>query len=133
VIVDSSPGWDPITVNVLFYVKEILIPVSLEVMSLQGLAEFSKSLSTIQRYRSQLGITYIVPTFADEKIESREEILVRLKELYGEYLCKPIRYCPDLAEAPAYGRTIYEYAPDSVGSLDYKTLVRKVTEGAALI
>jgi len=35
IIIDTSPGWDPLTVNVLFYVKEILIPVSLDVMSLQ--------------------------------------------------------------------------------------------------
>ncbi len=132
VIVDSSPGWDPITVNVLFYVKELLIPVSLEVMSLQGLSEFSKSLATIQKYRSSLGITFILPTFSDDKIESRLEILTRLKELYSDYLCTPIRYCPDLSEAPAYGRTIFEYSNESTGALDYKTLVRTVTDGDAL-
>ena len=37
VIVDTSPGWDPITVNVLFYVSELLTPVSLEAISLQFL------------------------------------------------------------------------------------------------
>jgi len=43
VIVDTSPGWDPLTVNVLFYVKDLLTPVSLEAMSLQGLVEFLKN------------------------------------------------------------------------------------------
>ena len=37
VIVDTAPGWDVLTVNVLFYVDEVLAPVSLEVMTLQGL------------------------------------------------------------------------------------------------
>ncbi len=133
IIVDSSPGWDPITVNVLFFVQELLIPVSLEVMSLQGLSEFSKSLATIQKYRSNLGITYILPTFLDYKHSSRVDIYEKLKDLYAEFLCTPIRYDPSLAEAPAYGQTIYEYDQDSSGIVDYKALVRKVTEGDALL
>ena len=30
VIFDTAPGWDPLTVNVLFYATEVLAPVSLE-------------------------------------------------------------------------------------------------------
>lgn len=133
VIVDSSPGWDPITVNVLFYVNEILVPVSLEIMSLQGLSEFTKSLATIQKYRGKLGITYILPTFLDEKIVSRGEILGKLKELYKDAVCQPIRYDPRIAEAPAYGQTIFEYDSGSSGVADYKALVRKITDGGALL
>lgn len=133
VVVDSSPGWDPITVNVLFYVKEILVPVSLEIMSLQGLSEFTKSLATIQKYRGQIGIAYILPTFLDEKILSRSEILARLKELYKDAVCQPIRYDPRIAEAPAYGQTIFEYDSSSTGVSDYKALIRKITNGGALL
>lgn len=133
VIVDSSPGWDPLTVNVLFYVRELLIPVSLEVMSLQGLSEFSKSLSTIQKYRKEVDISYILPTFLDTKVGSRTEILNRLKELYQDRICTPVRFDPNISEAPAYGQSIYEYSGDSIGAVDYKALVRKVTDGSALI
>ena len=51
VIVDTAPGWDVLTINVLFYVDEVLAPVSLEVMTLQGLLEFAQSLASIQRYQ----------------------------------------------------------------------------------
>src|SRR5689334_3410334 len=34
VLIDTSPGWDQIIVNVLFYVDEILAPVSVEVLTL---------------------------------------------------------------------------------------------------
>ena len=40
VIFDTAPGWDPLTVNVLFYATEVLAPVSLEVLTIQGLVEF---------------------------------------------------------------------------------------------
>lgn len=126
VIVDTSPGWDPLTVNVLFYVNELITPVSLEVMTLQGLVEFLKSLSSVQKYRSDVSLNYILPTFLDKRVKSPEAILGRLKELYGDLICTPIRYNVRLSEAPAYGKTIYEYAPGSHGSLDYRELVRKI-------
>lgn len=127
VIVDTSPGWDPLTVNVLFYVYELITPVSLEVMTLQGLVEFLKSLTAIQKYRSDVTLNYILPTFLDKRIKNPDSILDRLKELYGDYVCTPIRYNVRLSESPAYGKTIYEYAPGSPGSQDYRELVRKVT------
>jgi len=127
VIVDTSPGWDPLTVNVLFYVYELVTPVSLEVMTLQGLVEFLKSLSSIQKYRSEVALNYILPTFLDKRIKNPDAILEKLKDLYGEYVCTPIRYNVRLSEAPAYGKTIYEYAPGSHGCLDYRDLVRKIT------
>ena len=126
IIVDTSPGWDPLTVNVLFYVREILAPVALEVMALQGLIEFFKSLASIQKYRSHVSLKYILPTFLDKRIASPGAILQKLKDLYGDYLCRPIRYHAGFADAPAFGQTIFEYAPGSAGTDDYRDLVRKV-------
>jgi chromosome partitioning protein len=127
VIVDTSPGWDPLTVNVLFYVYELITPVSLEVATLQGLVEFLKSLSSIQKYRGDVALSYILPTFLDKRIKNPDAILERLQELYGEYVCTPIRYNVRLSESPAHGKTIFEYAPGSHGSQDYRELVRKIT------
>jgi len=127
VVVDTSPGWDPLTVNVLFYVYEVLTPVSLEVMTLQGLVEFLKSMSAIQKYRSEVALKYILPTFYDKRVKNPDVILKRLQELYGDLVCEPVRYNVRLSECPAYGKTVYEYAPGSHGAQDYRALVRKVT------
>ncbi len=127
VIVDSSPGWDPLTVNVLFLVQEILAPVSLEVMSLQGLVEFLKSLSAIQKYRKGLDLKYILPTFRDRRVKKSDGILDKLHEVYGDMVCNPVRYNVRLSEAPALGQTIYEFAPGSHGAADYRELVKKVS------
>lgn len=132
VIVDTSPGWDPLTVNILFYVTEILTPVSLEVMSIQGLVEFLKSIASIQKYRPQLALKYILPTFLDMRVKKSIPILDKLTELYGDNVCAPIRYNVRLSEAPAYGQSIYEFAPGSPGALDYRELVRKVANNKKL-
>jgi chromosome partitioning protein len=133
VIVDTSPGWDPLTVNVLFYVNELLIPVALDIMALQGLSEFLRSISSIQKYRPALGIKYILPTFEDKRIKKTSRILKKISKIYGERLCQPVRYNVRLSEAPAYGKTIYEYAPGCNGAQDYRELVRKIANDPELL
>jgi len=127
IIVDTAPGWDQLIVNVLFYATEVLVPVALEVMPLQGLAEFMKSLGSIQKHRKEVVLKYIVPTFMDTRVKGPETIFSQLERLYPEYICPPIRYSETLSEAPSYGKTIFEFAPGSTATADYKELVRKVT------
>ncbi len=55
VILDTAPGWDALTINALFYASEVLTPVSLEVLALQGLAQFHKSVKKIQALRGFVG------------------------------------------------------------------------------
>ncbi|MCK5437023.1 MAG: zinc-ribbon domain-containing protein [Desulfobulbaceae bacterium] len=126
IIVDTSPGWDPLIVNVLFYVNEVLTPVSLETMTLQGLVEFLKNLSIIQKYNKDISLKYVLPTFMDKRVKKSDSIMKKLEELYGEIICEPIRYNVRLSEAPAYGKSIYEFAPGSKGAKDYRRLVRRV-------
>ncbi len=133
VIIDTAPGWDQLIVNVLFYATEVLVPVALEVMPLQGLSEFMKSLGSIQKYRKEIVLKYIVPTFMDTRVKGPEAIYAQLKKLYPEYICTPIRYSESLSEAPSYGKSIFEFAPGSTASADYRELVKKVTQDKAAL
>lgn len=126
VLVDTAPAWDTLTVNALFYATELLIPVSLEVMALQGLIEFVRSLEPIQKYHSGLVLRYILPTFMDRRVKKSEEILAQLRSHYGGLICEPIRYNVRLSEAPGYGQTIFEYAPRSPGAQDYQRLTERI-------
>lgn len=130
VIIDTAPGWDPVNVNVLFYVNEILAPVSLEVMTLSSLRDFSVNVAGIQRYHPTLTLKYIVPTFLDGRVKKSQEILDQLQAHYHSQLCRPIRYSVRLSEAPGYGQTIYEYAPTSSGAEDYQHLTEKIADGS---
>ena len=128
VLVDTPPAWDTLTVNALFYVDEVLIPVSLEVMALQGLIEFVRSLGSVQKYRQDLVLRYILPTFMDRRVKKSEEILAQLHGYYPELVCQPIRYNVRLSEAPGYGQTIFEYAPRSSGAMDYQGLTERILQ-----
>ena len=126
VVVDCAPGWDALSVNVLFYVGEVLVPVALEAMSLQGFSEFLQSFAAVSRYRPELMLSHIVPTFLDKRVRGPAALHDELAGLYPDRICPPIRYNVKLSEAPAEGKTIFEYAPRSPGARDYAALARHV-------
>ncbi len=126
VILDSAPGWDALSVNVLFYAGEVLSPVSLEVLTLQGLTDFAQNLASIQRYHTDLQLRYIVPTFYDRRVKKSAEIFAQLQAYYPAQVCSPVHYNVRLSEAPGYGQTIFEYAPGSIGAADYAALVERI-------
>ena len=130
VILDTAPGWDVLTVNVLFFADEVVAPVSLEVMTLQGLRDFSQSLAGIQRYRSELALRYVLPTFLDRRVRKSDEILAQLEAYYPSQLCQAIRYNVRLSEAPGYRQHIFEYAPHSPGAEDYRKLTERISRDA---
>jgi chromosome partitioning protein len=126
VLLDTAPSWDTLTVNALFYANEVLVPVALEVLALQGLVEFVQSLQRIQQYRPDLVLRYVLPTFMDLRVKKSAEILAQLQGHYGDLVCDPIRYNVRLSEAPGYGQTIFEYAPRSVGAQGYQSLTERI-------
>jgi chromosome partitioning protein len=126
VILDTGPGWDALTVNGLFYATEVLAPVSLEIMTLSSLAEFRQSVIAIQRYRPQLTLRYVLPTFLDRRVRKSGEILQQLTSAFGDAVCAPIRYSVKISEAPGYGQTVFEYAPRSPGAEDYRQLTERI-------
>ena len=127
ILIDTSPGWDQLIVNVLFYAEEVMVPVALEIMPLHGMSEFVKSLGAIQKYRKEIQLKYIVPTFLDTRIKGPQSLYQELKKLYPQLLCAPVRYNESLSEAPSFGKTIFEFAPGANASEDYRSLVRRVS------
>jgi len=125
-ILDTAPGWDSLTINALFYAEDVLAPVSLEVLALESLAAFDKSLQAVQAYQEKLSLRYILPTFLDLRVKKSEEVLEMLKRHYGDLVCPPIRYNVRLSEAPGYGQTIFEYDPKSRGAEDYARLTERI-------
>ena len=52
-IFDTAPGWDALSVNVLFAAEEVLAPVSLEPLTIRGLMDFQSRLEAIREYHPE--------------------------------------------------------------------------------
>lgn len=125
-IVDTSPSWDTLTINALFYCTEVLTPVSLEILTLNSLAEFAERIKSVQSFHRRLEYKYLLPTFWDRRVKKSSEILEQLRKYYPNLLCEPVKYSVRLSESAGFGKTIYEYAPNSSGALDYETTVQRI-------
>lgn len=126
IILDTSPSFDSLSLNVLFYCEEVLTPVSLESLSLDSLASFRKRLIKIGKYNQDLKHRYLLPTFQDGRVKKSTEILSILEKHFPEILCHPIKYNARLSESSAHGKTIFEFASHSAGAKGYKQLVQRI-------
>lgn len=127
VILDCPPSWDSLTVNVFFYADEIIAPVQLETMSVQGLLLFLQRVRPLQQY-TNIALRHVLPTSLDRRVKQTDEIMGQLQRHFGAAVCEPIRYNVRLSEAPAHGLSIFEYAPDSNGAADYATLTKRILD-----
>ena len=129
VLLDTAPSWDVLNVNCLFYVEELLIPVSMEALALQGIGDFLGRVDQVQRYRESLRVSGIIPTFYDARVRKSAEILEQLERYFPDALWPRVRYNSKLSEAPGFGQHIFEYAKRSNGAADYARLAERLAKG----
>ncbi len=128
VLVDCAPGFDQLSINVMFYVDELIIPISMEYLTIVGTKSFLEEIEIIKKHRD-IKISYILPTFLDKRVKKTAEIMDQLEDHFQDKLTLPIRYSVKLSEAPAWKKNIFEYAPRSPAAADYAGLVKAVVNG----
>ncbi|MBN1424849.1 ParA family protein [Candidatus Fermentibacteria bacterium] len=129
VIHDTSPGYDSLTVNALFHADDVLIPVSMAALSVKGLLDFAHRIKKTGAHDPSVGTLYILPSFLNEGLQHSMDIYDLLQTYFSKQLCQPIRSSAHILEASGHGKTIFEYAPDSQGAHDYKSLVDRIERG----
>ena len=131
VLLDTAPSWDVLNVNCLFYVEELLIPVSMEALALQGVGDLVARVEQVQRYRENRVLKKnIIPTFYDGRVSKSAEILEQLERYFPGAVWPFVRYNVKLSEAPGFGQHIFEYAKRSNGAADYARLAERLAKGA---
>ena len=131
VLLDTAPSWDVLNVNCLFYVEELLIPVSMEALALLGVGDLVGRVEQVQRYREDRVLEkHIIPTFYDGRVKKSAEILDQLGRYFPGAVLPAVRYNVKLSEAPGFGQHIFEYAKRSNGAADYARLAKRLVKGA---
>jgi chromosome partitioning protein len=130
ILIDCPPSLGLLTINALTAADSVLIPVQAEYYALEGLSQL---LNTIQAVRGstnpQLELLGIVLTMFDKRNSLSDQVQAEVINYFGDKLFKTI--IPRnvrLAEAPSYGRTIYEHDRWSKGARSYKALAKEVQE-----
>jgi len=117
-IFDAPPSMGLTTFNILVAASEVVIPVALTYLALDGCAEVVETVRRVAQEHKlgELRITLVVPTLY-RKTTLADEILAKLKSYFPETLSKtPLAFNVKLDEAQSHGKTIWEYAPSSRGA-----------------
>lgn len=125
VLVDSGGSLTPLNVNAIMAAGDIIAPTTVEPFSIKGLELLFSQVAQVKG--SARGIRMIVPTMYDPRVRQSGELLAELRERYGALVAPPVRVNVRLSEAPAQGRTIYEYDPRSRGAADYAHVVEHIS------
>jgi chromosome partitioning protein len=132
-VIDCPPSLGLLTLNALAAAEEILIPLQPHFLALQG---FGKLLQTVdlvnKRINPRLKVTGILLCMFDSRASLPNEVRADIERFlnnargtdcaWAEARILPvcIRRNIKLAEAPSYGKTIFEYEPNCHGAEDYK-------------
>jgi len=78
-----------------------------------------------------IGFWGVLPTFFDSRARICHEALDTLREHFRDVCLEPIRMASRVKEAPAHGKTLFEYAPTSSSAQDYFRVVDRLLTPAA--
>jgi len=118
VLIDCPPSFSPLTLTVLRAVSEIVIPVPLTFLALDGCAQLLQTIQTVRtRYgHERLGITMVVPTFY-RRTRLAREVLEQLKSQFPKEVAQTVvGFHVKIDEAQSRGLSVFEYAPRDRGA-----------------
>lgn len=128
VLYDSPPSLGLITRNIFLAAHEIVVPVNLTYLALDGCAEIVDSISRVreQTGREEPHLSLVVPTLY-RNTRLAKEILAKLRHYFPEKLSRHILgFSVKIDEAQSHGQTIWEYAPTSRGAEMIEGIAREV-------
>jgi chromosome partitioning protein len=123
ILIDCAPALGVLSLNALFAADRVLIPVTADFLSIQGLNRLDLALNVLEGpLKRRIERRVVLTRFDEGKAQCRES-LASLKSRYGENLCETrIQEDPALSESPAHGMDIFAYSADSPGAHDYRLL-----------
>jgi chromosome partitioning protein len=131
VLLDCSPSLSLLNQNALVCADRIVVPVACDFLSLVGVRQVVKTVKNVNSLlHHPVQIHGVLPTFYDARARICRDAVEALREHFGDRVLPPIRQATRLKEAPAQGKTIFEYAPESNAAQDYEQVVNLLVAGA---
>ena len=138
-IVDCPPSLGLLTLNALVLVDEVFLPMQAHFLALHGLSKLLETVDLVaSRANRRLRVTGVLFCMYDAGTRLSTEVTQDVTKYFRRSTARTcawdrvkifrtrIRRNIRLAEAPSFGQSIFEYAPDSHGAMDYRELSREV-------
>jgi len=132
IVIDTPPTLGLITLNALVAATHILIPIQSSYLSLEGTDDLLETVIKIRKnVNPNLQVLGVLITLHDRRTNISRDAVERIKRVFGKKVFRTmISKSVKLEESPAYRESIFTYAPDSVGAMQYKKLAQEVIRRA---
>lgn len=123
ILIDCCPMLSVLTLNALIAADRVLIPVSADYLSLQGVHRLDSALNVLEKRMNRKFERRIVVTRFDSRRKLSYDIYDKIKDRYGNLVCNTrIGENVALATSPMHGLDVFAFAPHSQAAADYMAL-----------
>ena len=130
IIIDCGLQHRMLTINALAASDYCIIPVQSHFLASEGIPEVLELVHSVQgHFNPRLQIAGILLTMYQSRPQLCQSVRASVGEIYGESLHvfqRPIEYSIKVAECPAAGQSILDYAPKNPAAASYRSLAEEV-------
>jgi len=128
IVIDTPPTLGLITVNALVASTHVLIPIQSSYFALEGTDDLLETIEKVKaRPNPGLEILGVLVTLHDKRTTLGKEVYEQIRRVFGQKLFETvITKSVRLEESPAYKESIFTFAPQSSGAVEYEKLCKEV-------
>ena len=140
-IIDCPPSLGVLTLNALVAVEEVIIPLQPHFLALHGLSKLLETIVLVsKRLNPRLRVSGVALCLYDARTTLANDVKTDVQNFFNANEGRPeswkhvkvfdtnIRRNIRLAEAPSYGKSIFDYDPKSNGAEDYRALCEEILQ-----
>lgn len=133
-VVDTPPTLGILTVNALTASDGVVIPLTADLFSLQGLAQFDLLIDRVRKYSNRdLKTEGLLITIHDERTNVSKTLMEKINQtaekLGTKVFSHPIRKSVAVRESQLMGADLFTEAPRANATVDYQAFIDELLKG----
>ena len=145
-VIDCPPSLGLLSLNAMAAVDEVLLPLQPHFLALHGLSKLLETIELVAEHvNPRLRLLGVVLCMYEAGTRLATEVGRDVQSFFAsagtrhpawgsaQVFETRVRRNIRLAEAPSFGQSIFDYAPDSHGAADYAALAAEVDQAAAVL
>lgn len=130
VLIDCPPSLGILTLNGIVAADSVIIPVQCEYYALEGLGQILNTIKMVKENLGRdIGVLGAICTMYDKRNRLSKSVLKEVRRNFpGHVFETVIPRNIALAEAPGYGKTIYQFNPSSGGANAYRQFAIEIMQ-----
>ncbi len=128
VFIDTPPTLGLITINSFVAATHLIIPIQASYFALEGTDDLLDTFEKVRaRSNPELSLLGVLITMYDKRIVIAKDSETHIRKMFAERVFKTIiSKNVRLEESPAYKESIFTFAPNSRGAVEYQELAKEI-------